>query len=65
MENETVPKEMQALLKQANKKTSKRITTYLEPELYEKVMWLKSNGISVKKFVNRAVSDLLEKHGVI
>lgn len=65
MESIIVPKGMEALLKHVDNKTSKRITTYLEPELYEKVMWLKSHGISVKKLINRAVSDLLEKHEVI
>ncbi len=65
MENKQVPTEMKQLLKRPEEKEDVRITTYLEVELYEEVMRLKKAGISVKKVVNEAVTDLLKKYKLL
>jgi hypothetical protein len=65
MSNEQVPERMQGLLKRSREQAAIRITTYLEPELYQEVIRLKQAGISIKKVVNEAVSDLLKKYNLI
>jgi len=65
MSNEQVPKHMKDLLKRPKEQAAIRITTYLEPELYQEVMRLKQAGISIKKVMNKAVADLLNKHHLL
>lgn len=65
MTTNTIPLEMQQLLKRPVNQADVRITTYLEVELYEEVMSLKRAGISVKKVVNEAVADLLKKYNLL
>lgn len=65
MSNQQVPEHMQQLLKRPKEQAAIRITTYLEPELYQEVMRLKQAGVSVKKVVNEAVADLLKKYQLL
>ena len=65
MSNEHVPEQMKDLLKRPKEQAAIRITTYLEPELYQEVMRLKQAGVSIKKVVNEAVADLLKKHHLL
>lgn len=65
MKNNQIPEGMEELLKKSNKQEDVRITTYLETELYNKVIMLKSAGISIKKVMNEAVTDLLNKYNII
>ncbi len=65
MTTPTIPEEMKQLLKRPTLNDDIRITTYLEAELYNEVMRLKGAGISVKKVINEAVSDLLKKYNLL
>lgn len=61
----TVLENMEQLLKRPAKQNDIRITTYLEADLYDEIMRLKRAGLSVKKIMNEAVTDLLKKYGLI
>lgn len=61
----TVLEKMEQLLKRPAKQNDIRITTYLEADLYEEVMRLKRAGLSVKKIMNEAVTDLLKKYNLL
>ena len=65
MSKEQVPEHMRQLLKRPKEQVAIRITTYLEPELYQEVMRLKQAGVSIKKVMNKAVADLLNKHHLL
>lgn len=56
---------MKNLLRRPPEREPIRITTYLEAELYDELMTLKKAGISIKKVINEAVSDLLKKYQII
>lgn len=60
-----IPREMEQLLKRPGNRSDKRITTYLEAELYDELMRLKQMGVSIKKVVNEAVYDLLSKYELL
>ena len=62
---ESLVNNMDSLLRRPEKREDIRITSYLEPELFDIVMNLKKNGISIKKFLNEAVADLLKKYDLI
>lgn len=61
----TVLENIEQLLKRPTKQNDIRITTYLEADLYEEVMRLKRAGLSVKKILNEAVTDLLKKYDLL
>lgn len=61
----TVLENMEQLLKRPQKQNDIRITTYLEADLYEEIMRLKHAGLSVKKIMNEAVTDLLKKYDLL
>ena len=65
MKKNQIPEGMEELLKKSSKQEDVRITTYLETELYDEVMRLKRAGISIKKVMNEAVTDLLSKYNII
>lgn len=61
----TVLQNMEQLLKRPAKQNDIRITTYLEADLYDEIMRLKCAGLSIKKIMNEAVTDLLKKYDLI
>lgn len=65
MKNNQIPEGMEDLVKKQSKQKDVRITTYLGTELYDEVMRLKRAGISIKKVMNEAVTDLLSKYNII
>lgn len=65
MKVNNLPEAIKTLLKRPLERADIRITTYLEAELFDEVMTLKKAGISIKKVINEAISDLLKKYEII
>jgi len=57
--------QLQELLRQGAEPAPVRITTYLDEDLHEELMRLKDAGISIKKLMNRAVTEFLKRQGIL
>lgn len=56
---------IEALMRHTPDAAPVRITTYIDEDLHHELMKLKKAGISITKVINKAVGDLLKKHGII
>lgn len=57
--------QLQELLRQGTDTAPVRITTYLDEDLHIELMRLKEAGISIKKLINRAVTEFLNRQGIL